>query len=89
MAISKHAESIHDRYSSRELSGEVWHFLRHEGNQCVKSLEEENEETDWRYHFVAKWQLIKKLEGLLQNQVTAYKTGFLLITRSLINAALN
>ena len=37
---------------------------------------EEAEEMVWkchacRYHFVAKRRLIKKLEGLLQNQVTA------------------
>ena len=42
--MSKRVRNIHNRYSSRELSGEVWHFL---GDQCVKSLEE-NEETDWR-----------------------------------------
>ena len=45
----------------------------------VKSLEE-NKETDWRYRFVAKWWLIKILEGLLQNRVIALqffvKTGF-------------
>ena len=28
-------------------------------------------EVPFRYHFVAKWQLIKKMEGLCQNQVTA------------------
>ena len=57
----------------RELSSEVCHFLRHGGRSTVKLLEE-NEKTDWRccvgYCFVAQWQLIKKLEGLLQNQVT-------------------
>ena len=50
-------------------------------------------EVPCRYRFVAKRRLIKKLEGLLQNQVTTsyipYKTGFLLITRSLINATLD
>ena len=34
----KHAESIHGRYSSRELSGEVWHFLRYGGQSTCEVI---------------------------------------------------
>ena len=83
-------------YSSRELSGEVWHLLRHGGRSTYEVIERRKGgnglEVPCRYRFAAKRRLIKKLEGLLQNQVTAsynYSFGFLLITQSLINAALD
>ena len=66
MTISK---SIHDRYKNTGCPEKFCIFGGTEGDHHVKSLEE-NEETDWRYHFVAKRRLIK-LEGLLQNQATA------------------
>ena len=58
----------------RELFIEVRHFLRHRGRstcevtgrrRCGNGLE-----LPCSYHFVAKQWLIKKLEGLLQSQVT-------------------
>ena len=70
-------------YSSRELSGEVWHLLRHGGRSTFEVIGRRKRGNGWevpcRYRFVAKWRLLKKLEGLLQNQVTApynYFFGF-------------
>ena len=51
----------------RELSREVCHFLRHGGRSC-EVIGRRNKETDWRCRVGAA--LIKKLEGLLQHQVT-------------------
>ena len=69
-----HMNKPHDLNGNIKIGTVVWHLSGTEGDPRVKSLEEQKkpEETDWRcrvrrYHFVAKRQLIKKLEGLLQN----------------------
>ena len=50
----------------RELSGEVWHLLRHGGRSSCEIIgrrkQENGLEVLCRYCFVAKRQLIKKLE---------------------------
>ena len=49
----------------RELSREVWHFLRHGGRSTCEVIGRRKGgnrlEVPCRYRFVAKWQLIKKV----------------------------
>ena len=54
----------------RELSREV---CRMEGDQCVKLLEAENEETEvpCRYCFVAKWRMIRNFNKRCSRLVAA------------------
>ena len=58
----------------RELPRDVSQFLRHRGRSMGevigRSKQENRLEVPCRYRFVAKRRLIKKLEGLLQNEVT-------------------
>ena len=55
----------------RQLSREVWHFLRHGGRSICEIIGRTKRgnrlEVPCRYRSVAKRRLIKKLEGLLQN----------------------
>ena len=59
----------------RELPRDVSQFLRHGGRSTGEVIgrrkQENGLEVPCRYRFVAKWRLFKKLESLLQNQVTA------------------
>ena len=71
-------------YTSRE----VRHFSRHGGQSSCKIIERKQGnalEVPCRYHFVAKRWLIK-LEGLVQNQVTASQFFVNLIKLAFLNA---
>ena len=59
----------------RELSSKAWHFLRHGGQSTCEVTGRRKRgnglEVPCTYRFVAKRRLVKKLEVLLQNRVTA------------------